>query len=253
MTSLKHARPAIGLAHATLAKALDIAFPPRCPSCHTGVAAEGNFCAPCFDKLHLIAPPLCKSCGVPFAVAAGEEATCPECIVNPPTFKAARAVMVYDEISAPLISALKFQDQWAGLARYARMMNAVGADILPGVEIILPVPLHWARLLRRKYNQAALLAFAIGELTDKPVRTDLLKRVVATRPQMKLDRATRLKNVRRAFALSEQAGSLIAGKTLLLVDDVMTTGATVDACAAVLKEGGAKEVRVLALARTVRA
>ncbi len=158
--------------------------------------------------------------------------------------------MVYDRISAPLISALKFHDQWAGLTRYGQMMAAAGSTLLSDAEMIVPVPLHWQRLLRRRYNQAALLAYRVSEVSGVPCRIDILSRRIATRPQMRLDRRTRLQNVKRAFALNPRAA--VKDKHILLVDDVVTTGATVDACARLLREGGAAKVSVLALARTVR-
>ncbi|MEJ0009399.1 MAG: ComF family protein [Alphaproteobacteria bacterium] len=232
--------------------ALDLLFPPRCPSCRAPVAADGNFCAPCFDTLHLITAPMCECCGIPFPVAAGEDMRCPACLEAPPAFDAARAAMVYDRVSAPLIAALKFQDQWAGLARYAQMMAGSGAALLAECDLIVPVPLHWRRLLKRKYNQAALLAYALAEGAGKPCRLDLLRRAVPTKPQMRLDRKSRLTNVRHAFALSALAPAQLKGKRVLLVDDVVTTGATVDVCAKLLRQGGAARVSVLALARTVK-
>ncbi len=232
--------------------ALDVVYPPRCPACQLNVAAEGNFCAECFRKLHAIDAPFCACCGIPFVVAAEENMHCPECLETPPEFDVARAELVYDGISAPLISALKFHDQWAGLPRYVQMMLRLGKPIAHGADIIVPVPLHWRRLLRRKFNQSALLAFGVGDAMGLPCDTGLLKRVSYTKPQMRLDRKTRLQNVKKAFAATEKASAMLQGKVVLLVDDVVTTGATANACAKVLKAAGAREVRVLALARTVK-
>lgn len=246
MASLKHALTHLG------SRALDVAFPPRCPSCEAAVEVDGNFCPACFGQLRLIAPPVCACCGIPFPADLGEGALCPECLATPPAFDTVRAVMVYDRISAPLVSALKFHDQWAGLARYGAMMKASATAQLAHCDLIVPVPLHWHRLLKRRYNQAALLAYRLAEETGLPCRLDILKRTRATRPQMRLDRAMRLKNVRHAFALNARATAAVADKTILLVDDVVTTGATVEACAALLKHAGARAVHVLALARTVK-
>lgn len=246
MASLKH------MLHGLGTRVLDIAFPPRCPSCNQSVAVEGNFCTPCFDALKLISDPQCACCGIPFAVNMGADALCPECIATPPAFDIARATMVYDTVSAPLISALKFHDQWAGLERYARMMQSSGAALLEVADMLVPVPLHWQRLMKRRYNQAALLAYRVAEDTNIPCRLDILRKVHATPAQMRLPRAARLKNVRRAFAVNARAVSAIKEKTIVLVDDVVTTGATVDACARLLKNAGAARVYVLALARTVK-
>jgi len=230
----------------------DMLYPPRCPSCRSHVAADGNFCAACFEKLRMIAPPLCVRCGVPFVVMVEEGAQCPTCLDAPPRFDAARAVMVYDAISAPLVTALKFHDQWAGLARHAEMMASAGSALLASADMLVPVPLHWRRLVTRKFNQSALLAFAISARSGVPCVVDVLERVRYTRPQMRLDRATRLKNVKKAFAVAPHAALVIRNKNVLLVDDVMTTGATVEACAAALKNAGAARVDVLVLARSVR-
>lgn len=228
---------------------LDLVFPPVCPSCRQPVDALHNFCAPCFSKLRLIAAPLCSCCGIPFAIPV--EGQCPTCLAEPPSFHRARAVMVYDAVSAPLITTLKFHDQWAGLERYAAMMAAAGPMVVEA-DYIVPVPLNWRRLWRRKYNQAALLAYALARHSAVPVLPDALRRLRATTPQMRLPRHERLKNVRGAFAVADAALPKLQNKTILLVDDVVTTGATVEACAVALRNAGAKQVDVLSLARTVK-
>lgn len=232
--------------------ALDIAFPPGCPSCREQVSAPGNFCAPCFEALKLIAKPYCAGCGIPFAFDIGPEAKCPECLADAPAFDGARSVMVYDALSAPLVSALKFSDQWTGLSRYAQMMAASAAEWADAAEVIVPVPLHWRRLWRRRYNQSALLGYELSRVLGKPCVPQGLKRVRATRPQMRLSREERVKNVKGAFAVNPRAQEFLRNKTVLLIDDVVTTGATVDVCAGVLKKAGAGKVYVLSLARTVK-
>ncbi len=231
---------------------LDAAFPPCCPSCSVAVEAQGNFCSECFLQLRQIAPPLCSRCGIPFAFDIGAGTQCPECLANPPAFDSARAALVYDAVSAPLVRSLKFHDQYSGIGRISRMMQSALGDHAAMVDFIVPVPLHWRRLVGRRYNQSALLAYALASLLEVPCLPSALKRVQHTTPQMRLHRDERLKNVKRAFAVPEGARAGLTGKTLLLVDDVVTTGATVDACACALKEAGASAVHVVALARTVR-
>ena len=231
---------------------LDVAFPPRCPSCRAPVAGAHHFCADCFSKLRMISAPMCACCGIPFAVALPVDAHCPECLVEPPSFARARAVMVYDGISAPLITALKFNDQWAGLQHYAAMMAAAGSALLQEAELIVPVPLNWRRFLSRKYNQAALLAYGLARQSGVACVPHLLRRQRATVPQMRLARAERKVNVKGAFTVSPRGLRRVAGKHILLVDDVVTTGATVEACAQALLQAGAKQVDVIALARTVK-
>ncbi len=231
---------------------LDAAFPPRCPSCQVPVAGLHHFCPDCFQQLKLISAPHCARCGIPFVVAIDALAECPECLAEPPSFARARAVMVYDAISAPLVSALKFHDQWTGLARFTEMMAVSGRALLQEADLLVPVPLHWRRLWWRKYNQAALLAHGLGAHSGLPVRSDILQRQRATTPQMRLPRAERLKNVKNVFAVRAGAISIIEGKHIVLVDDVITTGATVAACSTALLHAGAASVQVLALARTVK-
>lgn len=230
----------------------DVLFPPRCPSCHTYVSANGNFCTECFTQLKMIDAPMCGCCGIPFVIAAEVDTRCPTCLDAPPMFDVARAALVYDAVSAPLVAALKFNDQWANLERYVQLMQRAGQTALAGAELLVPVPLHWRRLFKRRFNQSALLAYGLAKHTTIPCVPDMLQRVLHTKPQMKLKRDERVKNVRRAFAVPEAAKAMLQDKVVILVDDVVTTGATANACAQVLKAAGAKEVRVLALARTVK-
>lgn len=237
---------------ALLRLAKDIAFPPRCPSCKQYVAADGNFCADCFNALRMISAPMCQLCGIPFVVAIETETRCPECLETAPEFDTARAVMVYDSVSAPLVSSLKFNDQWAGIHRHAHMMAAAGSQMLAEADLLIPVPLHWRRLVKRKFNQSALLAYGVSRVSGVPCLPDLLKRVRSTKPQMSLDRKSRAANVKKAFAVSARTGRQLEGLVVVLVDDVVTTGATANACARTLKKAGAKQVHVLSLARTVK-
>lgn len=249
ITAHRHALSAAYGAGSVLA---DLLFPPRCPSCHGYVAADGNFCSDCFRQLRMIEAPYCACCGMPFPFAVESDTRCPQCLDEPPSFDRARAALVYDQISAPLVSTLKFNDQWANLERYGQMMLRAGSQALEGAELLIPVPLHWRRLIKRKFNQSALLAYGLSRLSGIPCAPELLQRVVYTKPQMRLDRAERLRNVKRAFAVPESAHELLRNKIIALVDDVVTTGATANACATALKKAGAKEVRVLSLARTVK-
>ncbi len=177
---------------------------------------------------------------------------CPACLEAPPAFSKARAAMVYDAVSAPLVSALKFADQWAGLKRHGKMMAGAGSTVLKGADVLVPVPLHWRRLLRRRFNQSALLAYAIAAETGLPCAPEWLARIRHTTPQMKLTRKERLTNVAKAFAVPAAREAEIKDKVIVLVDDVVTTGATAEACAKALLKAGAREVRVIALARTVK-
>ena len=241
-------RPRFDRAAALGGLLLDVAFPPACPACHALVSAQHNFCAPCFAALKQISAPHCACCGIPFAFDNGPDAQCPECLAEPPSFDTARAPLVYDATSAPLIRSLKFHDLYTGLQRAVSMM--VASHAARPVDLIVPVPLHWRRLLMRRFNQSALLGFALSRALGVACLPATLKRTRYTTPQMRLPRVERLKNVRNAFAVPDTA--VVTGKHILLVDDVVTTGATVAACAAALKKAGAASVHVLALARTVK-
>lgn len=238
--------------HAAFRLVAELVYPPRCPSCQTYVAADGNFCAECFHKLRMIDAPMCACCGIPFVIAVEADTRCPECLDTPPEFDAARAALVYDTVSAPLVAALKFHDQWASLERYVQLMLRAGKPLFEGSELLVPVPLHWRRLLRRKFNQSALLAYGLARETRIACVPEMLQRVVYTKPQMRMTRAQRLRNVKHAFSVPEKMHEMLRNKVVVLVDDVVTTGATANACAKALKSAGARQVRVIALARTVK-
>ncbi len=245
-------RRSVQAAHAAFRLVADMVYPPRCPSCQTYVAADGNFCAECFHKLRMIDAPMCACCGIPFVIAVDAYTRCPECLDTPPEFDVARAALVYDAVSAPLVAALKFNDQWASLERYVVMMLRAGKPIFEGADMLVPVPLHWRRLLRRKFNQSALLAYGLSRASGIECAPEMLQRIIYTKPQMRMTRQQRLTNVKRAFAVPETVHEMLHNKVVVLVDDVVTTGATANACAKALKKAGASEVRVIALARTVK-
>ncbi|MFN8972086.1 MAG: ComF family protein [Alphaproteobacteria bacterium] len=232
--------------------ALDHLYPPRCPSCQMPVAAQGHLCSACFGDLHLIGDPCCAACGIPFTVSMGQGALCPDCLDHPPRFDVARSALVYGEVTGKLIHQLKYHDRMIGLSRYAQWLTRAGQDLLADSEVIIPVPLHWRRLILRRYNQAAWLAYALEQLTGIACAPQLLRRVRPTRSQARMRREERLLNLKHAFAVPKKFLTQIAGKRVLLVDDVMTTGATINACAQTLRNAGAQKIYALTLARTVR-
>ncbi len=247
----------LGLARAagqrTGRAALDSLLPPRCLACGTVVQESGQLCAACWPRLAFLAPPHCACCGLPFAYDPGPAALCGACSGRPPAYARARAVLRYDEASRDLILAFKHADRTDAAPAFARWLQRAGAELLADCDLILPVPLHPRRLFRRRYNQAALLALALGRLAGKPVAVDLLRRRRNTPPQGHRSRAERQRNVAGAFALAPGAAERLQGRRLLLLDDVMTTGATLEAAARTLQGGGAAAVDALALARVVLA
>lgn len=181
----------------------------------------------------------------------GEQALCGRCIADQPPFKAARAVLRYDAFSKDLVLGLKYADKTDRVPVFAHWLARAGKEMLEQSDAIVPVPLHPKRLLARRFNQSALLAQALKKYSSAPVWVDGLQRKLYTVPQADLTRLQRLENVKNAFVANPLRSNAISGKTIVLVDDVMTTMATVSECTKALLEAGAKEVRVLTLARTV--
>ncbi len=226
---------------------LDAVLPPQCLACNAAVGAPGNLCPECFSAFNFITAPMCRACGVPLEGVAGDELVCGACAHEPQVFGQARAAFLYESGSRALVLKLKHGDRTDAAAHLARWLARAGGPLLERCDVIAPVPLHRWRLFMRTYNQSALLANALGKLTGKSVRADALVRIKATRSQGGLDRRARRRNVARAFSVRRPAA--VEGRHVLLVDDVLTTGATANACAQVLLDAGAAGVDVLALAR----
>ena len=227
-------------------------LPPRCLGCGGLVATTGSLCPACWEAIDFLAPPLCGICGLPFAYDPGPEVFCGACLREPPPFERARAVMRYDEHSRGLILGFKHGDRTEGGPAYGDWLLRAGAELLADAEMVLPVPLHWRRLFARRYNQAALLAQAVSRRSGLAYRPDILRRRRHTPPQGRLSAKARRRNLQGAFAVAPRHKAEIEGRRLLLVDDVLTTGATLSACARVLRRAGASKVDALVLARVVR-
>lgn len=234
------------------AATLDALLPPQCLKCRAAVDRQGLLCPACWREVTWLAAPLCAACGFPFEHDEGPGALCGACTRARPVFDRARAAFAYDEGSKPLVLGFKHGDRIEGAPAYGRWLARAGAELLADADLIAPVPLHRWRLLRRRYNQAALLAQALSRASGKPWLPDLLARVKATRSQGGLGRAGRAENVRAAFAVRPKRRPAAEGRRILLVDDVYTTGATATACARALLRAGAAAVDVLTLARVVR-
>lgn len=230
---------------------LELLLPPQCPCCDTRVEAEGLLCATCFRRTTFVTAPCCTRCGVPFAAAAQAlpGGLCLSCSDTPPLFARARAALRYDSHARTLILPLKYADRPELAVMLAPHLLRAGEPLLRRADLLVPVPLHRRRLFRRRYNQAALLAVALSNLTGVPTARDLLVRHRATVSLGDKSAAERAEEVAGAFALRPGRREQLAGRSVVLVDDVMTSGATANACAAVLLEGGAHHVDVLVAAR----
>ncbi len=230
---------------------LDAVMPPHCLTCEEAVEVQGTLCAACFRGLHRITAPMCPRCGVPFLHGGqgGPGGLCPGCLDHPPRYDTARAALRYDAASQRLILPFKHADRPELAGPLAAHMARAGAALLARCDLVAPVPLHWRRLFSRRYNQAALLAQRLARAAHRPCIPDLLARRRPTPPLGELGAAARAALVADAFAIRPRAISRLRGRRVLLVDDVMTSGATADACARALLEAGAAAVDVLAAAR----
>jgi len=245
---------AAGLGHARglLRGATDALLPPRCLRCNDMVDSPHALCPACWGQLSFVVPPLCAHCGTPFPYAQAAGAICGACAAAPPVYARARAALVYDDGSRDLVLAFKHGDRLAGTALFGQWLGQAGAELLADADVVAPVPLHRWRLLGRRYNQAALLARAVARHAGIEPVPDLLSRLRATPSQGARGRAARERNVRGAFAVRARHRRMLAGQRVLLIDDVLTTGATLEACSRALSQAGAAAVDVLTLARVVR-
>lgn len=234
---------------------MDILLPPRCLSCNAPLWGKTQVCAACWTSLQFIDAPLCDVSGVPFPFDSGLDpgvaSLSPDVLARPPAFDRARAALRYDASSGRLISRLKYGDRLEAVPLFARWMARAGDSLLATTDVIAPVPLHPSRLFQRRFNQSAELARAVSRLSGTLVVPDLLKRTRATPSQVGLSPAARRRNVAGAFSLVAGNGEKVRGRNVLLIDDVLTTGATVEACARRLRAEGAAAVNVLTLARVV--
>ncbi len=231
---------------------LDMLLPPQCLNCRAPVDRQGELCAECWQAIGFLAEPCCESCGYPFAYDEGVDVVCAACLASPPVYDRARAVMAYNDASRHLVLSFKHGDRLEGAPSYGRWLERVGRHLLDEADLIAPVPLHRWRLLKRRYNQAALMAQALARRSGLPAVNDLLRRTRPTPSQGGRSPAQRRANVRGAFEVRRGYRARLAGRRVLLIDDVMTTGATVNAIATVLRRHGVRGVDVLTLARVVR-
>lgn len=232
-------------------RALDLILPPRCLGCGIEILASDGLCPDCWNGLRLLARPWCRCCGHPLPHAATDAPLCAGCATHAPPYDRGRAALRYDGNSSRLILGFKRGGRLDGVNLFARWMVQAGDELLPDADLLLPVPLHRWRLLRRGFNQSAILAQRIAKLSGRPWSPSVLRRPKATVSQQGLSASERERNI-TAGAFRVAKPERVAGARVLLVDDVHTTGATLAACVTVLRRAGAAQVDVLTLARVVR-
>ena len=232
-------------------RALDFLLPPHCLTCEQPVDAPGQFCPSCFERTNFITAPCCTRCGVPFETKerGGSAGACPNCIADPPPWGEARAALRYDEQAKRLILPFKYGDRVETAPVLAAMMARAGAVLLREADWLVPVPLHRRRMLSRRYNQAALLARALSRQTGRPLLLDALRRVRATSPLAEMSPDRRSAEMDAAIVARPARRPMLDRSRVLLIDDVLTSGATARACVAALLTAGVTRVDVLAAAR----
>lgn len=230
---------------------LDIIYPPRCLSCMELTEKGASLCADCWSETSFITGAVCNSCGTPLQGEASDgQFKCDGCITHPPAWDSGRASVLYDGGGRRAVLALKHGDRLDMARPLAEWMARSGAELLADADVITPVPLHWTRLFKRRFNQSAELARHLAKISGKPYVPDLLIRQKATKTQDGLSRVERHENQRGVFAVNPRR---TIPQNVLIIDDVMTTGATISACAEVLQSAGCVQIDALVLARVARA
>lgn len=233
---------------AAIAQLVALALPPRCPGCGAVVEADHRFCAGCWSGLRFLGDPACAACGAPLPIDQGPGMRCAPCLSQTPVHDGVRAAVAYGPVARDVALKLKYGGRLALATTMARLMCRHLPD---DADCLIPVPLHRRRLWTRGYNQSVLIATALAGMRGVPVLRDTLRRTRATPPLRGMNGRARAKMVRGAFVVADPA--VVAGKRIVLIDDVHTSGATIDACALALRRAGAARVTALCWARVVGA
>ncbi len=233
-----------------LASMIRTIYPPRCMACETHTDQAQALCPPCWSKTGFISGSTCTTCSAPLVgEAIGQQ--CDTCLRYPPPWSLGKAALEYDGVGRNLVLALKKADRLDLVPAMSRWMQLAAREVLPVTDIVAPVPLHPRRYLKRKFNQSAELARHLAAQSNLLYSGDLLSRIKHTDSQNGKDRIERFENLQSAIAPTKRNRAMIAGKRVLLVDDVLTTGATLSACTEACYAAGAKNVDILVLARVV--
>lgn len=238
------------IAHRSVGRALDFVAPNRCGACGARIHSAG-LCGACWARAQFVTAPFCARCGRPFDFDAGSGLWCGACIAHSPRFDRARSALVYGDVSRDLILAFKHGDRLDLTPLAVSWLQTAGQELLADAEVVVPVPLHPRRLLRRRYNQSSVLATRLAAANGLGVLVGALRRTRNTPRQGGLGRRARETNVRGSIEVPASVRPFIGARRVLLIDDVLTTGATADVCARALLGAGAAHVDVLTLARVI--
>ncbi|WP_161510306.1 ComF family protein [Bartonella quintana] len=231
---------------------LTILYPPMCPGCKQRVSAYGAICSQCWKDLQFITKPYCPVMGIPFGCDMGDGFLSGEALQNLPPFSRVRSAIVHKGVGQALVTRLKYGDHIELASFMANWMVFAGREIIDDCDVIISIPLHFRRFFWRRYNQSAELARYIAVKKKKNFKPGWLVRCRNTRPQVNLSARERKLNVLNAFEVPRKVKKYLKGCSVLLVDDVFTTGATVTAAAATLKQAGAWQVDVLTFSRAFK-
>ncbi|MGH1403466.1 MAG: ComF family protein [Alphaproteobacteria bacterium] len=230
---------------------VDTVLPPRCPVTGDIVEAQGTISAKAWTGIEFVSSPYCMRCGVPLYTGHQEE-ECLKCLDYPPEFDSARTALRYNDVSRDLILGFKHGDKTHIVSSFVPWLTRAGGVLFERADYLIPVPLHPWRLLSRRYNQAAIMSAALSKACGVEDLPSALRRTRSTASQGHLGMQARAKNVRKAFDVAPAYIKRLSGKSVILIDDVYTSGATVNECARVLKENGVSHVYVLTLARVIK-
>jgi len=232
--------------------ALNLLYPPSCLACHGATSAPDTLCTACWRQIRFIERPYCERLGTPFAQDLGPGLLSPEAMAEPPVWARARAVAGFDEGPArQLVYRLKYYDRMEIARPLGSWMARAGAELLEEADLLVPIPLHRVRLANRRFNQSMALASTISDCSGVPVEALALERARRSPPQVGLSRIQRAANVQGAFKVPQDKRHLVEGRRVVLIDDVLTSGATSNAAARVLLRAGAAQVDLLVFARVI--
>lgn len=235
-----------------MARVIETFYPTRCLACGFETSGARGLCQTCWAETHFITGTVCDSCGVPLPDHNDADVFCDRCLSTPPAWDRGRAAVLYEGAGRKMTLLLKHSDRLDLVPEMARWMYQAGQPLFTINMMIAPVPLHPFRLIRRRFNQAAVLARQVARLNGMKAQINLLRRIKPTAAQKGMNREDRFENLNGAIAVNKTLKDRIKDRSVLLIDDVMTTGATLSICADVCKAAGAKSVHSLVFARVAR-